>query len=114
MNSHEDGRARAASEAGLLGICCFFGMLLVLSDYFFLCMKNRSVEIRTATGALGPVILLSVFGCLWYDHVATALWWFAAGAWLSISVWTQPTHPVRSSRGPAFAHDENRLRSSIR
>jgi hypothetical protein len=83
MNSREDAKARVASEAGFLGIGCLFGTLLILSNYLVAALNTGTLQIRIASGSIGSFILLTVFACTWYDHVASAFCWFLAGVWLS-------------------------------
>lgn len=91
IGAFEDGKSRAAFEAGLFGIISLFLVLTALLRVTVLGLRAPDLRTRAATGAIGFMFCLQVFQCLWFDHVATALFWFLGAIWISSSFRARPT-----------------------
>jgi hypothetical protein len=115
MSSREDPKARVASEAGFLGIGCLFGTLLILLNYFVTSLNTGTLQTKIASGSIGSFILLAVFACPWYDHVASSFCWFSAAAWLSTLAGPRRVRELNPALNPSISNrNEDRRSPSFR
>jgi hypothetical protein len=93
----EDGRSRVAIEGGILAVLAQAATLLLFFRMIGLAWKTRSDESRIGAAAMLPAATYLLANSLWYDHTASALWWFFIGAWLAITLRScaPVSHPVR-------------------
>jgi len=83
MTTAEDARVRLVSEAGFLGAVVW---VLTVSIVVFLATKTLVKRLPAASfglGIIGAPALYAVTAGLWFDHVATSLWWILIGVWAS-------------------------------
>jgi hypothetical protein len=83
MTTAEDARMRLVSEAGLLGV-----VVLILSVSLIVYLAKKAIILRgsparTGAAVIGLPALYAVSAGLWFDHVATCLWWILIGLWAS-------------------------------
>jgi hypothetical protein len=82
----EDGRSRMAIEGGWLAILAQMVTLSIFISIAIRAWRTQNDQARIAAAAITPAATYLLMNCLWYDHNASALWWFFIGAWLGITV----------------------------
>jgi hypothetical protein len=87
----EDGRSRMAIEGGWLAILAQMVTLWIFVSIAIRAWRTGNDQARIAAAAITPAATYLVMNCLWYDHNASALWWFFIGAWLGITIRTTQT-----------------------
>lgn len=82
----EDGRSRLAIEGGVLAVLAQAVTFLLYLRITSLSLRTGYDQSRIAAAAILPAGLYLLTNSLWYDHNASALWWFLIGAWLAITL----------------------------
>jgi hypothetical protein len=101
----EDGRSRMAIEGGWLAILAQMVTLWIFVSIAIRAWRTGNDQARIAAAAITPAATYLLMNCLWYDHNASALWWFFIGAWLGITIRTTQTSvlPKLSATSPSYA-----------
>jgi hypothetical protein len=105
----EDSRSHLVTEGGLLALVGQALTLFLFLRIFFLSWRSKLEQSRIAGGVLAPPLIYLFSNSLWFDHVGAALWWFAIGAWLAVTIRRRGVAPewIRVScprpQVPAFA-----------
>jgi hypothetical protein len=79
---NEGSNSRVAVETGIVGfgaIALGFGFILRAASWM---SKIRNPALKTRLIPVFAGILIALFLGVWYDHNATALWWWTIGIWL--------------------------------
>lgn len=84
----EDGRSRLAIEGGWLAILAQIVTLWIFISIALRAWRTQNDQARIAVAAITPAATYLFTNCLWYDHNASALWWFFIGACLGVTMRT--------------------------
>lgn len=82
----EDGRSRMAIEGGVLAVLAQVITSAIFLQILGMSWRTRNDQSKIAAAAMLPAALYLLTNCLWYDHNASALWWFFIGAWLAVTM----------------------------
>lgn len=100
----EDGRSRMAIDGGWLAILAQMVTLWIFISIAIRAWRTQNDQARIAAAAITPAATYLLMNCLWYDHNASALWWFFIGAWLGITVRiTEASVPNLSATSLSYA-----------
>jgi hypothetical protein len=101
----EDGRSRMAIEGGWLAIIAQMLTLWIFISIALRAWRTQNDQARIAAAAITPAATYLFTNCLWYDHNASALWWFFIGAWLGVTIRTSATSalPKLTATSPTYA-----------
>jgi hypothetical protein len=87
----EDGRSRMAIDGGWLAILAQIVTFSIFISIAIRAWRTQNDQARIAAAAITPAATYLLMNCLWYDHNASALWWFFIGAWLGVILRTTET-----------------------
>jgi len=82
----EDNRSRLAIESGIPGVAAQLMTLLLLLNIVILAWQTESEASRIGVATIGLPMVYQLCNSLWFDHNASALWWFVVGAWLAATI----------------------------
>jgi hypothetical protein len=101
----EDGRSRMAIEGGWLAILAQMVTFGIFISIAIRAWRTQDDQARIAAAVMLPAATYLLTNCLWYDHNASALWWFFIGAWLGVTLRAAETsvRPKLPTTFPSYA-----------